>query len=297
MVRAGFEGDVKSEHVSQMIASLAEHGAIADRIALRLAVQERFGKLNQLARRFLNELRTSYERGISYEPGDFRGYRAPRAIQDWIAEHAPTAPASLRDSWFRQFTVCLLKDSEPKTVLVGLLAASRRWASSKGLKSSAEDAAFVRNVTLAISSTAIGANKIESILAGADAVEHQFRQALNHELDLERRILTQQDTIDALNKRVAALDIDLAKAAAAGAKGETRIAELEAALVAAGERYALLDRHSRGNLDQELRKQGETFKEKVSQEVDEALLALDRENPSLEIALRRLRRIQDILTK
>src|ERR1700722_3042423 len=53
LVRAGFEGDVKSEHVSQMIASLADHGAIADRIALRLAVQERFGKLNQLARRFL----------------------------------------------------------------------------------------------------------------------------------------------------------------------------------------------------------------------------------------------------
>jgi hypothetical protein len=47
--------------------------------------------------------------------------------------------------------------------------------------------------------------------------------------------------------------------------------------------------------EQELAKQSGSFREKVSQELEETLLALDRENPNLEIALRRLRRIDDIL--
>jgi len=297
MVRVGFQGEVTGEHVSQLVASLAEHRTVAERLVLPLAVQERFGKLKPLARRFLAEFRTSFESGINYDPREFSGYRAPRAIEDWVAEHAPSTPASERDSWFRRFAACLLKDSEPKTVLVGLVAASRRWASSKGLKASDEEAKFVRGIALALSSPAIGSNKLELILAGVTAVEEQFRQMLNRELNLERQIRTQQDSIDGLNRRASELEGSLSAALADGEKKTARIGELEQSLSEAGERYNLLDRHWRGVSEQELTKQSGSFREKVSQELVEALLALDRENPNLEIALRRLRRIQEILVK
>ncbi len=297
MVRVGFQGEVNGEHVSQLVASLAEHRTVAERLVLPLAVQERFGKLKPLARRFLAEFRTSFENGINYDPREFSGYRAPRAIEDWVVEHAPSAPASDRDSWFRRFAACLLNDSEPKTVLVGLVAASRRWASSKNLKSSAEEATFVRGIAVALSPPAIGSNKLELILAGVAAVEEQFRQMLNRELSLERQIRTQQDSIDGLNRRVSGLEDSLAAALADGEKKTARIAELEHSLSEAEERYNLLDRHWRGVSEQELTKQSGSFREKVSQELVEALLALDRENPNLEIALRRLRRIQEILVK
>jgi hypothetical protein len=135
------------------------------------------------------------------------------------------------------------------------------------------------------------------ILAGVAAVEEQFRQMLNRELNLERQIRTQQDSIDGLGKRVSELEGNLAAALADGEKKTTRIAELEQSLSEAEERYNLLDRHWRGVSEQELTKQSGTFREKVNQELVEALLALDRENPNLEIALRRLRRIQEILAK
>jgi hypothetical protein len=297
MVRVGFQGEVNGEHISQLVASLAEHRTVAERLVLPLAVQERFGKLKPLARRFLAEFRTSFESGINYDQREFSGYRAPRAIEDWVVEHAPSAPASDRDSWFRRFAACLLKDSEPKTVLVGLVAAARRWASSKGVKSSAEDATFVRGIALALSPPAIGSSKLQLILAGVAAVEEQFLQMLNRELNLERQLRTQQDSVDGLNKRVSELEGNLTAALADGEKKKVRIAELEQSLAEAEERYSLLDRHGRGVSEQELTKQSGAFREKVSQELVEALLALDRDSPNLEIALRRLRRIQEILAK
>jgi predicted RNase H-like nuclease (RuvC/YqgF family) len=120
---------------------------------------------------------------------------------------------------------------------------------------------------------------------------------LNRELNLERQIRAQQDSIDGLNRRLAEIGSDLDSAHAEGEKKTARIAELERSLAEAEERYQLLDRHWRGVSEQELTKQSGSFREKVSQELVEALLALDRETPNLEIALRRLRRIQEILTK
>ena len=160
MVRSGFQGEVTGKYVSQLVASMAEHSTTAERLVLSLAVQERFGKLKPLARRLLAEFRTMFGTGIDYDQREFSGYLATRAIEEWVAKHAPEAPASERDSWFRRFAVCLLKDSEPKTVLLGLVAASRRWTSSKGTRSSSEEAKFVRGVA-----------------AGPGSARHQLKNA------------------------------------------------------------------------------------------------------------------------
>jgi hypothetical protein len=241
--------------------------------------------------------RGSFEKEINYEARDFTSYRAPRDIENWVGENAPAAPASDRDSWFRRFTVCLVKDCEPKSAVVGLVAAARKWTVSKGLKRSSEQSAFIRGMVLALTPPVIGGNRLELILAGVAAVDEQFRKVLNRELDLERQIRTQQDNVENLNKRVAVLDSELVKAASEGDKKAALVVELEKSLSAAEERYNLLDRHWRGVSEQELTKQSGTFKQRVSQEVVEALLALDREGPNLEIALRRLRRIQEILSR
>jgi hypothetical protein len=297
MVKVGFQGEVNAERLSQLRRSLSEHRVVAERLALPLAVQERFGKLKPLARRLLDELRTTFEREMSYDRRDFSGYRAPRTIEDWVAEHAPLTPASERDSWFRRFTTCVLKDSEPKTLLVALVAASRRWALSKGLKSSGEEATFVRGIAVALGAPSVSSNKLELILAGVDALDDQFRRMLNRELDLERQIRSQQDAIDDVKRQLAELEGRLSEAHTEGEQKAARIAELERSAAEAEERYSLLDRHWRSVSEQELTKQSGTFRERVSQEVVEALLALDRDNPSIEIALRRLHRIQEILAK
>lgn len=297
MIRAGFQGEVKGEQVSQLLASLLERPVLTERLALPLAAQERFGKLKPLAGAVLGEVRNAFEKAIGYDPQEFSGYRAPRAVEDWVAEHAPKAPATERDSWFRRFVVCLLKESEPKTLLTGLVAASRVWISAKGQKRSNEEAAFVRGIVLALGTPAIGLSKLELILAGVAAIDAQFRQMLDRELNLERQIRSQQDSIEALRNQVSGLGGELAEVRTEAEKKAARVAELEQSLAEAGERYNLLDRHWRGVSEQQLAKQSGSFREKVRHEVQEALLALDREGPNVEMALERLRRIEEIVER
>jgi hypothetical protein len=297
MVKVGFEGEVKGEHVSKIVASLLEHPGIAERLALPLAVQERFGKLGPLARRVLSELRASFGAHINYDPHEFSGYRAPRTVEVWVVEHAPNAPAQERDAWFRRFVVCLLKDSEPKTVLTGLVAAARAQTAVKSQKALPEEASFVRAIAQTLSQPIIRSGRLESILAGVTAVDSQFRQMLNREFDLERQLREQQDSVAGLRTRVLSIEKDLAEARSDEEKKAARIAELEHSAEQAAERYSLLDRHWRGVSDQQLAKQSGSFREKVRHEVQEALLAVDRDDPNVGMAIERLRRIEEILER
>jgi septal ring factor EnvC (AmiA/AmiB activator) len=149
----------------------------------------------------------------------------------------------------------------------------------------------------AFSLPSISLSKLDLAISGVETVDAQFREMLSRELNLQRQVRTQQDGINALQTQVSSLDRDLAQAREESGQRATRLSELTQLLAEADERYRLLDQHWRGVSEQELAKQSGSFREKVSQELEETLLALDRENPNMEIALRRLRRIEDILKK
>src|SRR5580698_9098192 len=71
LVRKGFNGETTPSHVSQLVASLAEHSIVAERLAVPLAVQERFGKLKPLAHQFLDQLRAAFAEAIHYDQAEF----------------------------------------------------------------------------------------------------------------------------------------------------------------------------------------------------------------------------------
>jgi len=196
--------------------------------------------------------------------------------------------------------VCLLKDTEPKVLISGLVASTESWMSSSRktlTKKKSAEQSFVHGIVQALSSPTIGAGRLGLALSGVQAVEDQFQDMLSRESGLQRQIRTQQDEINDYEKRVTKLDEDLVQVREESSQRNTRIAELTKSLADGQERYRLLDQHWRGVSEQELAKQSGSFREKVSQELREALLALDRDNPNLEMALRRLRRIEDILKK
>jgi hypothetical protein len=300
MLNAGFAGDVTNDHVSVLVQSLQQHPGLAERIALSLAWRERFGKLNSLSKKCLIQLRTVFANSIGFEQNEFVGYRAAGDVQTWIAERAPKNPSFERDNWLRRFVVCLLRDTEPKVLISGLVASTESWMSSSkqtlAKKKSAEQS-FVHGIVQALGSPKIGAGKLSLALSGVQAVEAQFRDMLSRESGLQRQIRTQQDEINDYDKRVTKLDEDLGQVREESSQRNTRIAELTKSLADGQEKYQLLDNHWRAVSEQELAKQSGSFREKVSQELREALLALDRNDPNLEMALRRLRRIEDILKK
>jgi hypothetical protein len=300
MLNAGFAGDVTNDHVSVLVQSLRQRPGLAERIALSLAWRERFGKLNPLSRKCLIELRSAFASSISFEQDEFIGYRASRDVQTWIAERAPKNPPFERDNWLRRFVVCLLKDTEPKVLISGLVASTDHWLSSSSqtlAKKKSAEQSFVQGIVQALGSPAIGAGRLGLALSGVQAVEAQFQDMLSRESGLQRQIRTQQDEINDYEKRVTKLDDDLRQVREESSQRNIRIDELTKSLADGQERYRLLDQHWRGVSEQELAKQSGSFREKVSQELSEALLALDRDDPNLEMALRRLRRIEDILKK
>jgi len=298
MIKAGFVGEINGERVSQTVSSLLEAQAypcLAERLALSLALQERFGRLRPLAHRVLEELRTSFRGAIDYDPQEFSSYRGPRGIEEWVAEHAIKAPPSERDAWLRRFVICLLKDTESKTLFTGLFAAARILLPAK--KPASSEAVFMRGLVASLSSPVISTSRLQLILASAISVEAQFQEMLNHGIGLERQIRTQKDSIEKLGDQVAKLEAELAEARNDGEKKAVRITELERSIQDASERHALLDRHWRGVSEQQLAKQSGSFREKVKHELQEALLALDRQEPNIDMALQRLRRIGEILEK
>jgi hypothetical protein len=300
MLNTGFAGDVTNEHVSILVQSLREHAGLAERIALSLAWRDRFGKLNSLSKKCLVELRSEFASSIGFEQNGLVGYRAARDVQTWVVEHAPKTLPIERDAWFRRFVICLLKDTEPKILISGLLASAESWMSSNSRKAAKEKAAeqqLVRGIVQALASPTIAVGRLELALSGIQAVEAQFQDMLSRESGLQRQIRTQQDRINDYEMRVTKLDADLAQVREESSQRNVRIAELTQSLADGQEKYRLLDQHWRGLSEQELAKQSGSFRDKVNQELREALLALDRDDPNLEMALRRLRRIEDILKK
>jgi hypothetical protein len=297
MIKVGFVGEVNSNHVSQVVEILGSHTGAVERLALSLAVQERFGKSRLLARRVLSEIRASFESAIQFDQLEFRGYRAPHAIERWIGDHSPKGSQSERDIWFRRFAVCLLNEVEPKTLLVGLVAASRVWMSSKPQKALSEEAQFVRGIAAALGGPTIGSNRLDLILAGVAAIDVQFRQMLNREFSLERQIRANEESIDGLRRNVSSLEAEVARSRTDSEEKAARIEELQQSLAEAAERYELLDRHWRGVSEQQLAKQSGSFRGKISHEVEEAILSLDREDPNTDMALDRVRRIREILER
>jgi len=297
MIKVGFVGEVNCTHVTQVTEILGTHAGNIERLAVSLAVQERFGKLRNLARRVLSEVRGSFENAIQYDPQEFRGYRAPYAVESWIGDHSPKGSQSERDSWFRQFVVCLLNEVEPKTLVVGLVSASRLWMSSTSRKAISDEAQFVRGIAAALGGSTIGSNRLDLILAGAAAMDGQFRQMLNREFSLERKVRADEESIEGLRRKILSLEADVARARTDAEEKAARIEEVQQSLAEAGERYELLDRHWSCVSEQQLAKQSGSFRGKVGHEVDEAILCLDREDPNMEMALDRVRRIKEILER
>lgn len=298
LLRSGLAEEVKAEHISQIVLSMKERPSVPERLALQLATQDRFGKLNSLSRGLLIELRTSWEDAIGYDPQEFIGYRGSLAVETWVTEHALSGPPVDRDSWFRRFVVCIVNNTEPKTLLSGLVAAARRWMTNPGqnsLKPMSEVHSFVRELVRALGTSTIKPAKLGLILTGVDAVDSQFRQVLNRELNLERQIRIHEDQIEALRKQLSSVENDLVESRKESEQRLARTGQLEQSLTEASERYQLLDQHWRGVSEQQLAKQSGSFREKIRHEIQEALLALDRQNPNVEMALIRIRRVREIL--
>jgi archaellum component FlaC len=300
MLNAGTLGEITGEYVLQLADSLQPYPGLAERIALTLALRDRFGNLNSLSSKCLNRLRDGFATALAFSSNDFTGYRAAKDIPIWINEHLPATGDNDRDIWLRRFVVCVLKDTDSRVLVAALVAAGHACGprtSQHRVQRNAPEHSFVRGIVQALASPKITVGRVDLTLSGIEAVNAQLEDVQNRELNLQRQIRTQKDQIDDCQNRISQLEDDLAQVRDQNNHQSAQIATLTKSLSDADERYLLLDQHWKGVSEQELAKQSGGFREKVGQELKEAIIALDRDTPNVEMALRRLKRVEDILSR
>jgi chromosome segregation ATPase len=100
---------------------------------------------------------------------------------------------------------------------------------------------------------------------------------------LHQQILTLQDEIDRLKRRVDDL--------------EQLVAANDASIADSRTQYKNLDHHWRETCQLQLAKQAHSIRSELSHEVQEARLSLDRPGPNVDMALDRIRRMEKALSK
>jgi hypothetical protein len=104
-----------------------------------------------------------------------------------------------------------------------------------------------------------------------------------------------QDTIRSQEQNVATLNSELEASKSESESKGSILAARDSEILTLKEQLTLVDRHWEGVSEQQLAKQGGALRTKVQHELREALLALDREDPNVQMALNRLRRIEGIV--
>jgi hypothetical protein len=319
LLTAGCIGDLRPEQIAQLYESLIQNITAAERLAVVLATQRRLGRANGISRALLNRLRLHFSEAIEYQSDDFAAANGSQAIERFVETNAPRTikssesdqftagkreraePTKERirdDSWLRQFFVCLCTESEQRVFLSGLIAVGKWWlaGNAPAFMKDHDDANLSRAVSNALSAASISKQRWELLFAGIVPLERQFAVLLNRELELIRRVRSQDTEIESLRRERVNLVNRFASEEAAKNAAQDDVSRLQQALNEANEKYQLLDQHWRAVSDQSLKKQSGSFRERIGHEVQEALLSLERQTPNVSMALLRLKRIDEIVS-
>jgi F0F1-type ATP synthase membrane subunit b/b' len=318
LLRNGFLGDATPEHLQEVTDILLENPRAAEKMAVLLATQKRVGKLSPFSHSVLERVRSKFAATIEYYSDDFGGAKGAFAIDHFVETSAPrrrgddpqrqsgtaegfrtgeNASTVTPDSWLRRFFVCLCAETEPTVFINGTIAAGKWWLTlhSNAFAAARGDADLARAVCNAICASDISKPKLELIFTGIAPLQQQFTLHLNRELDLMRRIQHRDDAIGTLKRENAHLESALATSQDETAAARAQVSELKHLLTEAAEKHRLLDQHWRAVSEQNLNKQGGSYRERIGHELQEALLSLGRETPNVAMGLVRLKRIEAIL--
>ena len=314
-LKRGYVREIKPEQVRSLAEELLVKWAIGERLAVRLAVERRFGKPNLASKTMLNIFQGVFTRSLEFEASNFSGPRAVEAIEAWIEHNSSTKlssdclptrdqlpPHSVEqlppDSWFRRVFVCLSAHPEERVFVFGLLAVARHWVDlykkkrGKGATNDRDLATIVSGVLL---NAKLSSQRLEPVLAGAASIEEQNRQIRREETNLIRRLEHHQNRCDKLEQSNSELVANIEDLTQTNDDRNARIGQLEKNLAEAKNRYELLNQHWEGASQTKLEQQSASFSDSVGHELEEARLSLDRDSPNIEMALRRLDRIREII--
>jgi hypothetical protein len=293
MCRAGISGDIPETAVQEIAFATTTHPGLAERLALHLSFQSRFGKCNSFSRRLLRQFRADFAGSIAFDAAEFVGYRAEHSIEEWVAQNAPRELADL-ESWMRRGVIAFLEMSEPTVRSTGLFAILKEW-SSREKPASKPDVVFAQGLIAGLIGPRLNRSRLQCLRSGIQIFESERRDVLDRERNLQMIIKGNQDTIRSQEQNVATLNSELEASKSESESKGSILAARDSEILTLKEQLTLVDRHWEGVSEQQLAKQGGALRTKVQHELREALLALDREDPNVQMALNRLRRIEGIV--
>jgi len=303
------------------IAEILEHYPSIDRWAVSVAVGDFAGRLKKFQREILTEIRRRFGRKIGFYELSYGELAFEPKFERWLLQNAPPhalhdlrklessgnppeAPASgatsemARDSWLRWVFVSLLSNMTEHTA-AAILILVEFWARKDRVNSEDSELRldFYRFLSAALSVEKIDYKKTAPLIGVASITRQELLAAREFEKQLSRELA---DTLARLQKKCDELEglqqeLVVVKDAAEQLSVDLRRSQQQ--LLEAEERCRLLDEHwSRSSATNVARKLG-SLSDEVGHEVQEAILSLDRDSPNLTMALSRLKRLQDIISR
>jgi len=322
ILSTGFEEKETTQFLSP-IAEIMESCSFADRWAVSLAPTDASGKLTKLQRELLGEVRSRFARRIEFYELDLSGPGFSQRMAKWLLSEAPhrelltlpqrsdspnaateavedrTGKVLPFDSWLRWVFVCLVAKAPPDRRAEATLALMEFW-SGRGRPTSTDgngESDLYRFLANMLAAEKPGDRRVAPLIGALRLTRNQLAAMRDTESKLSRDLAEAREQIQIKDVAVGTLQQELNDATSTGHQRLIEVEKSHQQVVAAEERYRLLDEHWTRSSATSVAKKIGSLSEEVRHEVQEAILSLDRDVPNVPMALNRLRRLQAIIDR
>lgn len=300
LMKRGYEGDVQPDQADKVF-DLVKHYDSADRLAVQLATALP-QRPSAIARTIRNRLRSWMKELVGYPvatPGEDRLFE----LADWINEgdSAQKSEGSLRypPEWVRMALACLTTESEltlrgvAAHRLLKAFAGEGKPDSTRTFQTDCQG--FLKEAGKLISAKTISVGKVAASLQFGhplEALSRQDRDALSQAL-LETE--NAADKLRKLGEEKQRLQEQLEDAQSRVEATQRELDETRTELENQHERLMELEQHWETASEQRLSQLRHQVTSNLGHDLQEARLALDRETPNVEMGLKRIRKVEEMI--
>jgi len=301
-LKKGFFEQVVPEHVEQVMAVLVPYPSL-DRLAVRLAV-EKPQRSRPLVVALLNRLRAQFASELGFPGSVSREGDRLFELSQWIKvgeESRPTDAPRHPDTWVRKAVLCLSQESDPSIAASAihrlLCIVARRATQSEGDAFRTDGRSYLRAVGQLLSSKKIVPQRVALSLQFCHPYEDQLAQSRQQNTELRHEAADALQQAQELEKHNAALSQELSSLRDRESKLQQQLAQTQSKLNLEIDRIKELTDHSQRELSQSLAGQRHSLAAAFMHDLQESRLCLDRPEPNVQMALNRIRQMEEVVRK
>jgi predicted transcriptional regulator len=301
-IKKGFKEAITPDHINEICQNIFpwEHFS---RLTLKIVLEFNLGHPSGLIRRLIPPFRQEAAKRTSFPLNELpltTTVSDPQRwhnLRNWIKTNSHGG--TIDSVWVRNALICITseKPSYDEFSLVQLLLEESDIIRKKIKAFSDKHERYMKQIGGFFISKKFTPSKLSFGLDISEIFRDRLEKMEVKMSNLEEKFLAQEDRLSELQEKLIASEESLEETLRETKKLNEEIKTKEQAFLEEKARYNSLDEHWKRKLDRELRGQVYQFKKYFEHEIREATLALNRENPNIEMALSRIKNMEEYLNK